>query len=80
MRTLVLYDSLYGNTKPIAKAIGETLSGDVEVLHVGDPDASGLGACDLLLAGVPTHGFRPSLPTLISTSLSTTPDVASSDI
>jgi flavodoxin len=62
MKTLVVYDSLYGNTKTIAQAIGETISGEVEVLHVGDVNASGLGAYDLLVVGAPTHGFRPSPP------------------
>ena len=62
MKTQVIYDSLYGNTKTIAQAIGEAIAGDVEVLHVGDAHASGLGAYDLLVVGAPTHGFRPSPP------------------
>jgi flavodoxin len=60
MKTLVVYDSLYGNTKIIAQAIGEAISGEVEVLHVSDAKASGLGAYDLLIVGAPTHGARPS--------------------
>jgi flavodoxin len=44
MKTLVVYDSLYGNNETIAQAIGETLSGEVEVLHVDDANASRLGA------------------------------------
>jgi flavodoxin len=62
VKTLVVYDSLYGNTKTIAQAIGETISGEVEVLHVGDAVASSLGAYDLVVVGAPTHGFRPSPP------------------
>ena len=62
MKTLVVYDSLHGNTEIIAQAIGETLSGEVEVLHVGDAEPSGLGSYDLLVVGAPTHGFRPSQP------------------
>ena len=60
MKTLVVYDSLYGNTKTIAQTIGETIPGEVEVLHVGLAKASGLGAYDLLIVGAPTHGARPS--------------------
>jgi len=60
MRTLVVYDSLYGHTKAIAQAIGEALPGEVEVLHVSDVIASELGTYDLLIVGAPTHGAKPS--------------------
>lgn len=60
MKTLVVYDSLYGNTKVIAQAIGDALPGEVEVLHVSEADASGLEAYDLLVVGAPTHGAKPS--------------------
>lgn len=60
MKTLVVYDSLYGNTKAIAQAIGDALPGEVEVLHVNEVDASGLEAYDLLVVGAPTHGAKPS--------------------
>jgi flavodoxin len=60
MKTLVVYDSLYGNTKAIAQAIGDALLGEVEMLHVGEANASALKACDLLVVGAPTHGAKPS--------------------
>ena len=60
MKTLVVYDSLYGNTKAIAQAIGDALPGEVEVLHLNEVKASGLGAYDLLVVGAPTHGANPS--------------------
>jgi flavodoxin I len=60
MKTLVVYDSLYGNTKTIAQTIGDAIPGEVEVLHVGVAKASGPGAYDLLIVGAPTHGARPS--------------------
>lgn len=60
MKALVVYDSLYGNTKAIARAIGDALPAEVEVLHVGMAKASGLGTYDLLVVGAPTHGARPS--------------------
>ena len=44
MRTLVVYDSLYGNTKTIAQTIGAAIPGEVEVVHVGGASASGLEA------------------------------------
>ena len=60
MNTLVVYDSLYGNTKTIAQAIGDAIPGEVEVLHVGEAKASGLEAYNLLVVGAPTHGAKPS--------------------
>ena len=60
MKTLVVYDSLYGNTKTVAQAIGDTISGEVEVLYVKEANASGLEAYDLLVIGAPTHGAKPS--------------------
>ena len=60
MKTLVVYDSLYGNTRTIAQAIGEAIPGKVEVLQVGEVNASDLEAYDLLIVGAPTHGGRAS--------------------
>jgi flavodoxin len=60
MKTLVIYDSLYGNTKRIAEAIGDAIPGEVEVRHVGEAKAAELAAYDLLVIGAPTHGARPS--------------------
>lgn len=60
MKTLVVYDSLYGNTRTIAQSIGDAIPGEVAVMHVGDVTASGLGAYDLLIVGAPTHGAKPS--------------------
>jgi flavodoxin len=36
MRVLVVYDSAYGNTEKIAKAIAEALTGEVKVLRPGE--------------------------------------------
>ena len=60
MKALVIYDSLYGNTKTIAQAIGDALPGEVEVLHVDDVNVPSLASYGLLIAGAPTHGARPS--------------------
>lgn len=60
MKTLVVYDSLYGNTKTIAHAIGDAITGEVEVQQVGEVNASELRAYDLLIVGAPTHGGGPS--------------------
>jgi flavodoxin len=62
MKTLVIYDSLYGNTKLIAQAISEAIPGEVELVHVGDVKISELGDYDLLVVGGPTQGAQPSPP------------------
>jgi flavodoxin len=48
MKTLVIHDSLYGNTEKIAKAIGDAIPGDVQVLPVGQVSAADLETVDLL--------------------------------
>jgi flavodoxin len=62
MKAHVIYDSLYGNTKIVAEAIGDAIPGEVEVLHVGEASASELSGYDLLIVGAPTHGGRASEP------------------
>lgn len=60
MKALIIYDSMYGNTEKIAKAIGEAITGDVKVLRVGEANPSELESIDLLIVGSPTHGGRPT--------------------
>ena len=58
MKALVIYDSLYGNTEQIARAIGGGIGGEVKVVKVGEASAMELGAYDLLIFGSPTQGGR----------------------
>jgi hypothetical protein len=62
MHTLVLYESMYGNTHAIATAIGEgaRASGDVTVVpaHEATPDL--LAWADLVIVGGPTHAHGMS--------------------
>ena len=60
MKVLVVYDSKYGNTEKIARAIGNTIHGEVKVLHANAIDSSELKNLDLLIVGSPTHGGRPT--------------------
>jgi len=62
MKALVIYDSVYGNTAQIARAISETLAtgAQVEILRVTDVRTEQLAGLDLLVVGSPTHGFRPT--------------------
>ena len=56
MRTLIVYDSVHGNTEIIARAIGDALAGDVSVRRADEVSAAEVKAVDLLIVGSPTHG------------------------
>ena len=60
MKTLVVYDSVYGNTEIVARAIGGAIPGEVQVLRVGQVEAGELADVDLLVIGSPTHGALPT--------------------
>jgi flavodoxin len=60
MKVLVIYDSMYGNTEKIARAIGEVITGEVKVLRVAEVTLSELESIDLLVVGSPTQGGRPT--------------------
>ena len=62
MKALIVYDSVYGNTEKIARAIAEAItpSGEVKVLGVGEANPSELASIDLLIVGSPTHAGRPT--------------------
>ncbi|MFN2292691.1 MAG: flavodoxin family protein [Anaerolineae bacterium] len=60
MKTLVVYDSVYGNTEIVARAIGNAIPGEVQVLRVGQVDGADLETVDLLIVGSPTHGALPT--------------------
>ncbi|MBU0490614.1 MAG: flavodoxin family protein [Chloroflexi bacterium] len=60
MRTLIVYDSLHGNTAQVAQAIGDALAGEVVVRRAGEAAGAEVKAFDLLIVGSPTHGGRPT--------------------
>jgi flavodoxin I len=64
MKTLIVYDSVYGNTEKIARAIAEAItpSGEVRVLRASEASPSELASIELLIVGSPTHGGRPTPP------------------
>lgn len=53
--TLVIYDSVYGNTKKIADEIASELPGS-RLMHVSEIEPKMLKEFDLLIFGCPTHG------------------------
>lgn len=56
MRALVIYDSTYGHTEQIARAMGEAIAG--QALRVGEVDPANLTGFNPLIVGSPTHGGR----------------------
>jgi len=58
MKALVVYDSVFGNTEQIARAIGGAVG--AEVLRVGSVQQAQLMGTALLIVGSPTRGFRPT--------------------
>lgn len=66
MRAVVIYESMFGNTRRIAEAIGQGIrqaaGGDVVVVNVGRLDAETIAGANLLVVGGPTHVHGMSRP------------------
>lgn len=60
MKTVVVYDSVFGNTEKVAKEIGSVLAsaGETEVVRVSDARLEQLKGLDLLIVGSPTRAFQ----------------------
>ena len=61
MRAIVVYESHWGNTEAVARAIGEGIGPDTRVLTTDAATPEVMAAADLVVAGAPTMAFR--LPT-----------------
>ncbi|MDY6833736.1 MAG: flavodoxin domain-containing protein [Chloroflexota bacterium] len=68
MKTLIAYDSMYGNTEQIAHSIGRAIAGEVKVVLASEADSSELEVINWLIVGSPTQGFRAteSVQTFVS--------------
>jgi flavodoxin len=60
MKVLVVYDSVYGNTEEIAKAMGERIGNEVKVVRAENTGPADLESVELLIVGAPTYGGRPT--------------------
>ena len=62
MNAVVVYDSMYGNTERLARAIAEVL-GTTRVVAVADISQADWGGCDVVVIGGPTqrHGMSPAM-------------------
>ena len=61
MKAIVVYESHWGNTAAIARAIAEGIGPDARALSTAEATAAALAGADLIVAGAPLLGF--SLPT-----------------
>jgi len=59
MKALVVYESLFGNTEQVARAISKGLSehAEVELVEVSRAPVEIAGLVDLIVVGGPTHAF-----------------------
>jgi hypothetical protein len=62
-RALIVYESMFGNTEAVARAIAEGLAEtiDTELADVGSAP-TGIAGVDLLVVGAPTHALSLSRP------------------
>ncbi|RYU11499.1 flavodoxin family protein [Nocardioides iriomotensis] len=61
MKALVVYESMWGNTRQVAEAVAEGLGG-VPMVEVHDAAGTDLAELDLLVVGGPTHALSMTRP------------------
>jgi len=66
VKTLIVFDSVFGCTEAIARAMGDVFSrhGHCDVVQAGHMAAHYLEEVDLIVVGSPTRAFRPT-PALV---------------
>ena len=62
MSTLVVYESMWGNTRTVAEAVADGLGDDVRALNVAEAPVPVPADVDLLVVGGPTHAFSLTRP------------------
>lgn len=60
MTTWVVYESMWGNTRAVAEAVGRGIGSDVLVIDVDQTPAVMPAEVELLVVGGPTHAFSMS--------------------
>jgi flavodoxin-like protein len=62
MKALVVYESMFGNTETIARAVADGLGEAAEVVLADVATLPSTAGVDLLVVGAPTHAFGLSRP------------------
>jgi flavodoxin I len=62
MKTLIISDTVYGNTMQIARAISMGVGGEVKTVSAAEADVADLASYDLIIVGSPTQGGRYTVP------------------
>lgn len=75
MRSLVVFESMFGNTEKVARAVAEGLAewGSVDVAEVGTRPCIDPGL-DLVVVGGPTHAFGMTRPSTRESAREQAPD------
>jgi len=60
MKAIVVYESMWGNTAAIARAIAEGIGPEARALSTAEATAEVTAGADLIVAGAPLHSFRLS--------------------
>jgi flavodoxin I len=76
MKTLVIYDSQYGNTEQVAKAMAEALGKEAKAVKVGQVKAADMKGYAYVIIGSPTQGGRATPATMTFLNSLTTDDLA----
>ena len=79
MRALVVYESMFGNTEAIARAVAEGIEGSMhaDVVEVGAAPDTVAADVTLLVVGGPTHAFSMSWPSTRRDAAGRSADVVS---
>ncbi len=60
MKTVVVYESVWGNTAAVAHAIAEGIGADTPALTTAEATGAAMESVDLIVAGAPVFAFRLS--------------------
>lgn len=60
MNAIVVYESLWGNTAEVARAVAEGLGPGARALRIDEASAADVAGADLVVAGAPVFGFKLS--------------------
>jgi hypothetical protein len=58
MKAVVVYESLWGNTAAVARAVAEGLGPEVRALSTAEATGPAMADVDLIVAGAPVLGFQ----------------------